>query len=59
MEYTSKITIAATGQDSGRATIPKPIMAILKLKIGDALSWQVTGDIDDPILIVSKKEVGD
>lgn len=56
MEYTSKITIAATGQDSGRATIPKPIMAILKLKIGDTLSWQVTGDIDDPILIVSKKE---
>lgn len=56
MVLTSKITKATTKSQSGRTTIPKEIMEMKNLKIGDSIRWIIEAKDDKIIVTMEKNE---
>ena len=56
MVLTSKITKATTKSQSGRTTIPKEIMEMKNLKIGDSIRWIIEAKDDKIIVTIEKNE---
>jgi len=58
MGLKSKVSIAKTGANSLRATIPEGIVAYLNLKAGDFLDWNMEVVNNGKIVIVKKVSRG-
>jgi antitoxin component of MazEF toxin-antitoxin module len=57
MTLESTVSIAKTGTNSLRATLPQGIVSFLNLKPGDKLEWTMNNENSQRIVIVSRKKV--